>query len=109
MANVLPDGFADLEPFADWAIQGERARYAKRISSTMAELQVFYDATFARIDDALAYLERYEVDELPEEGKRLLWLYCALATVSFPVESWGQPTVPDAGAASIDAVLEPAI
>jgi len=49
------------------------------------------------------------VDALTEEGKRLLWLYCALATVAFPVEAWRQPRVPDAGASSIDAILEPAI
>ena len=75
----------------------------------MNELQSFYDAAFARIDDALAYLERFEVEALPEEGKRLLWLYCALATVAFPVEAWRQPRVPDSGASSIDAVFEPAI
>jgi hypothetical protein len=109
MANVLPAEFADLEPFADWAIHGERARYAKRIASTMAELQTFYDAANARIDDALQYLEKYAVDDLPEEGQRLLWLYCALVTVSLPVEAWRQPRVPDSGASSIDAVLEPVI
>lgn len=109
MTNVLPEGFSDLEPWADWAVQGERARYAKRIASTMDELQAFYDAAFARIDDALAWLERHAVDDLPEEGKRLLWLYCALATVAFPVEAWRQPRVPDSGPSSIDAVLEPAV
>jgi len=109
MANVLPAEFADLEPFADWAIHGERARYAKRLASTMAEMQAFYDAAFTRIDDALAYLERFAVEDLSEEGQRLLWLYCALATVSFPIECWSQPHVPDAAAASIDAVQEPAI
>jgi len=29
--------------------------------------------------------------------------------VSFPVEAWRQPRVPDSGAASIDAIYEPAI
>ena len=109
MANVFPAEFADLEPFADWAVHGERARYAKRLASTMDELQTFYDAAVARIDDALAYLEKYAVDDLSEEGQRLLWLYCALVTVSLPVEAWRQPRVPDSGASSIDAVLEPAI
>jgi hypothetical protein len=28
-------------------------------------------------------------------------------TVSFPVEVWRQPKVPDAGASSIDSVYEP--
>src|SRR5436190_7284764 len=38
MPGTLPAEFADLEPFAAWAIPTERARYAKRISSTMGEL-----------------------------------------------------------------------
>jgi hypothetical protein len=106
---TFPDEFADLEPFADWAVPTERARYAKRISSTMEELQAFYDAAFPRIDDALAYLDQHPLDALPEDGKRLLWLYCALMTASFPVEAWRQPRVPDSGAASFDAMLEPAV
>jgi hypothetical protein len=109
MANLLPAEFADLEPFADWGIRGERARYAKRVSSTMDELQAFYDAAFPRLEDAMEYLEKFEVDALAEDGQRLLWLYCALVTVSFPVEAWRQPRVPDSGAASIDAILEPAV
>ncbi|HEY6318720.1 MAG TPA: hypothetical protein VI462_12650 [Acidimicrobiia bacterium] len=109
MPTVLPADFAELEPFADWAIPTERARYAKRVSSTMDELQAFYDAAFARIDDALAYLGQFPLDAIPEDATRLLWLYCALMTASFPVESWRQPRVPDSGAASFDAVFEPAI
>jgi hypothetical protein len=38
-----------------------------------------------------------------------MWLYCALVTVSFPVEVWRQPRVPDAGASSFDEVGAPAI
>ncbi|TMK59225.1 MAG: hypothetical protein E6G60_14990 [Actinobacteria bacterium] len=109
MPNVLPADFADLEPFADWALPSERNRYDKRVSSTMVELQAFYDAAFPRLDDAMAYLEQYEPDELPEDGKRLLWLYCALVTVSFPVEVWRQPRVPDSGSTALNAILEPAV
>ena len=106
---TLPSDFADLEPFAEWAIPTERARYDKRVASTMNELQAFYDAAFPRMEDALVYLEQYSMDDLPEDAKRLLWLYCALVTVSFPVEVWRQPRVPDSGASSFDAVLEPAV
>jgi hypothetical protein len=109
MPDTLPPEFADLEPFADWAIPTERARYDKRVSSTMEELQALYDAAFPRMDDALAYLEQFSLDALPDDAKRLLWLYCALTTASFPVEVWRQPRVPDSGAARFDAVLEPAI
>jgi hypothetical protein len=108
--STFPTEFADLEPFADWALQGERARYAKRVSSTMDELQAFYDAAFPRVEAALDYLDGVPYDDsMPDDARHLLWLFCALVTVSFPVEAWRQPTVPDAGASSIDAVLEPAI
>jgi hypothetical protein len=109
MTNILPLEFADLESFADWAIPTERARYAKRIASTMDELQTFYDAAFARLADAMLYLEKVEVSEMPEDAKHLLWLFCSLVTVSFPVEVWRQPRVPDSGASSFDAVLEPTV
>jgi hypothetical protein len=106
---VLPPDFADLEPFADWAVPSERARYAKRIASSMDELQAFYDVAFPRLESATGYLEQLGLDDMAEEEKRLLWLFCALVTVAFAVEAWRQPRVPDSGASSIDAVVEPAI
>jgi hypothetical protein len=109
MPTTLPSDFADLEPFAEWALPTERARYDRRLASTMDELQAFYDAAFARMDDAMSYLEQFSLDALPADAKRLLWLYCALVTVSFPIEVWRQPRVPDSGAATFDAVLEPAV
>jgi hypothetical protein len=109
MTSTLPSEFADLEPFADWAIPTERARYDKRVASTMDELTAFYDAAFPRLDDAMSYLEQFSMDALPEDAQRLLWLYCALCTASFPVEVWRQPRVPDSGSSSFDAVLEPAV
>ena len=105
----LPVEFADLEPFSDWALHGERARYAKRMASTMDELQAFYDAAFPRMEAALEYLDQFPLDDLPDDAQRLLWLYCALVTVSFPVEAWRQPRVPDSGSTSIDEVVTPAI
>ena len=109
MPAVLPADFADLEPFAGWSLPSENERYAKRLSSTMDELQAFYDVAFPRLEAAAAYLDQFGLDALPEDAKRLLWLFCALVTVSFPVEVWRQPRVPDSGAASFDCVLGPTI
>jgi hypothetical protein len=106
---TLPPEFADLEGFADWCLATERERYTKRLASSMGELQAFYDAAFPRLPDALSYLDRFELDELPEDASRLLWLCYALVNVSFPVEVWRQPRVPDSGAAYLDLVSEPAI
>ncbi len=106
---VIPAAFADLVPFAGWALPTERERYNKRIASTMDQLQSFYDTLFPRLDDAIAHIDQFPLDDLPDDAKHLLWICCALVTVSFPVEVWRQARVPDSGASSFDAVLEPAV
>jgi hypothetical protein len=109
MSPVLPPDFADLEPFADWCLPTEAERYAKRLSSSMDEMQAFYDAAFPRFQQILTYLDDLPLDDLPEDARRLLELSYSLVNVSFPVEVWRQPRVPDSGAASMDAVVEPAV
>src|SRR5438477_9136957 len=109
MANKLPAQFADLEPFADWALPSERERYAKRLASTMDELQAFYDAAYPRLVGSTDYLKQLSLDGISDEDKHLVWLFCALVTVSFPVEVWRQQRVPDSGASAFDAYLEPAV
>jgi hypothetical protein len=106
MTTTLPPDFSDLEQFADWVLDTEAERYAKRLSSSMDEMQAFYDAAFPRIDDALGYLDGFDLYALPEDAKNLLYLYCSLVNASFPVEVWRQPRVPDSGAASMDCVVE---
>ena len=54
MTPLLPPGFSDLEPFvADWCLDSEPERYAKRLSSTMEEIQQFYDAIMPRVPAAI--------------------------------------------------------
>jgi hypothetical protein len=106
MAPTLPADFSDLQPYADWVLFTESERYGKRLASSMEEMQAFYDAAFARIDDALAHLDQYDLHALPEDAHNLLYLYCSLVNVSFPVEVWRQARVPDSGAASMDCILE---
>ena len=107
--TVLPAEFAELELFAEWSLATERERYAKRLASTMDEIQAFYDAAFPRLADALMYLDRFDLAALPEDANRLLWLCYSLVNASFPVEVWRQQRVPDSGAATMDVVVEPAI
>jgi hypothetical protein len=108
-AGSLPDAFQDLAPFADWCLETEAERYAKRLASSMDELQAFYDAAFPRLEDAMTYLDGFPLDALPEDATRLLWLCYSLVNASFPVEVWRQARVPDSGAASMDAVIQPAV
>ena len=104
---ILPTDFADLERFADWALPTERERYERRLACTMDELQAFYDAVLPRLEAATDYLKQVQLDGISPEDERLLQIFCSLVTVSFPVEVWRQPRVPDSGASSFDAVLEP--
>jgi hypothetical protein len=106
---ILPTEFGDLEPFAAWSLESEAERYAKRLSSTMEELQAIYDAAFPRLEDAMTYLDQFDFKALPEDATRLLWLCYSLVNASFPVEVWRQPRVPDSGAASLKMVIEPAV
>ena len=106
---AFPVTFADLEPFADWALRTERERYAKRLSSSMDALQAFYDAAFPRLEEMMVHLDGFELRALPDDATRLLWLCYSLVNASYPVEVWSQPRVPDSGAASMDVVVEPAV
>jgi len=105
---LLPPEFSDLEPFAaDWCLASEPERYAKRLASTMDELQALYDAVFPRCEAAMAYLERFPLHELPDDALRLLHLLYSLIIVSFPVEIWRQPFLPDTGTSSFELNEEP--
>ena len=106
--SPLPPGFSDLEPFvADWCLDSEPERYAKRLSSTMDEIQEFYDAVMPRVGDAIAYLEKFPLDELPEDAWRLLKLLYSLILMSFAVEIWKQPYIPDTGTAQFELRIDP--
>jgi hypothetical protein len=104
---MLPSDFADLEPFSGWCLATEPERYAKRLASTMAEMQAFYDAIVPRAEAAIAYCDDFDLEDLPEEVQNLLHLVYSMVMVSFPVEVWSQPRIPDSGSSTLDCVLEP--
>jgi len=108
MTAMLPAGFEDLEPYAArWSLATESERYATRLSSSMDDMEAFYTAAMARTDDARAYLDGFPLDELPDDALNLLHLLYSLICISFAVECWKQPNVPDSGAAYLDLVKEP--
>lgn len=105
--SLLPQAFADLEPYSSWCRPTEPERYAKRLASSMPEMLAFYDAITPRAEAALAYCDGFSFDELPDDARNLMWLLHSMVMVSFPVEVWHQPKVPDAGATTLDCVDEP--
>ncbi len=107
MSTRLPTEFAELEPFSDWCLASEPERYAKRLNSTMTQMQAFYDAITPRAEEAISYCDKFSLDDMPEDVLNLMHLLYSMVTVSFPVECWKQPRVPDSGATTLDCVAEP--
>lgn len=107
---LLPEGFGDLERFvADWARPTRRERYEVRLSKSYDELVEFYGALAPRAEEAMAHLDGLDLGALPDEARRLLWLLYSLILVSYAVNVFHQPKIPDSGSAFFDCVVEPAL
>ena len=99
----LPESFTDLEPLAAvWALATETERNQQRLTSTMTQIQAFYDTMLPRMEAVLTYLSQFSIEPiperaavLPEEAQRLLYLALAMAEVTTAVELYQQPGVPD--------------
>ena len=105
---LLPPQFAELESYATtWCLATEPERWAQRLRSSMAELQAFYDACFPRAEAAIAFCDRFPLDDMPADAERLLQLLHSLLMVSYAVEVWRQPEVIHCGSARIERILEP--
>jgi hypothetical protein len=105
----LPAQFFALEPYLDWDLATEPERYAKRLATSMAEMQAFYDVAFPKLNDVIEYCDKFAIDDLPEDARTLMHLMQSLIMISFPIEAWKQARVPDSGAAWVELIREPVI
>jgi hypothetical protein len=106
--TLLPSDFTDLEPFAvQWCLATEPERYARRLASSMPELQAFYDAFEPRAAAAIEYCDQYPLEAMPDAVVNLMHLIYSFINVSFAAEVWLQPRVPDTGSAYFTCFLEP--
>jgi len=105
---LLPDRFVELEPFAStWCLATESERYAKRVASTMDEMQELYDAAFPKIEEALAYCDKFPLDDMPDDARHLLQLVYSTIMVAMCIEIWHQPKVLNGADARLDRIAEP--
>ena len=110
MTGLLPAGFDELVCWVeDWAKPTRAERYAMRLSKTFDELGQFYDAVAPRVEEAIAYLDTLELEGLPDDATRLLHVLYSFVLVSYAVNIFNQPKIPDSGAAFFDMVAEPAV
>ncbi len=106
--TLLPEEFADLEPFARvWALPSANERYERRLASSMEELQEFYDAMVPRAEAALAYLDQFALDDIPDPALHLFWMLAALSAVGLAVDVFKQPRVPDTNGATMPWAYAP--
>ncbi len=105
---MLPGEFGELEPYAGkWCRATENERWNERMASSMHELQAFYDAILPRIPDAIAYCDKFPLDDMPEDAVNLLRLVYSFILVSFPVELWAQTYPPDTRGTDFVRLSEP--
>jgi hypothetical protein len=90
--RVLPEAFQDLTPHLAWALPTEHARRAKRASSSMAQIQTFYDDMLLRMDAVLTYLAQFPPENPPPQVQCLFLLASALAEIAPAIEMYGEQT-----------------
>ena len=106
--RALPAEFADLERFADrWSLPTEAERWAQRHASSIEDMREMYEAMFPRVDAMLVHCDGFPLDDLPVEARNLLYLVFSFVMVSFPVEVWNAPRIPDVGDATLARVVSP--
>lgn len=94
-ASTLPLAFAELEPFvAIWGHETTQARLNARCSQSMPEIRAFYDRMVERAEEAMAYVDQFPLNQLPEDASRLMSLVLALAQAHVAIEIHGQPRAP---------------
>ena len=105
MANRLPEGFSDLESYADWGEPTEAARMARRIGATMAELTDYYSVMLPRMEAIAAHLDQWDLSDLPDAEKPLLYMGMMYMEAAVAVELFKDPDVPESSPAEKLTVL----
>jgi hypothetical protein len=96
MSYTLPAGFESLEPFLQkWALPTQNERQLTRLNASTAELKAFYDGILPLMPAALEYVDKFNLGEIPDDGKPLYWMMLSMAEIAPHVELYrGDPKVP---------------
>ena len=87
----LPPHFEKLEDYSSWVLEDEVARRLKCAASSMEEIQAFYDSMLTSMDEILAHLNQYSLNDLAEPEKNLLSLALGFVEAAISVEMFEQP------------------
>ena len=78
---------------------------ARRIGASMAELTDYYSTLLPRMEAIAAHLDQWDLPDLPDEEKPLLYLGMMYMEAAVAVELFKDPDVPEASPAEKLTVL----
>jgi hypothetical protein len=92
-SSLLPGAFANLEPLArDWAVPTEQERTTCRLASDFSQIKAFHDAMLPQLEAIFEYLNRFPIDAMPDDCRRLLYMALAVAEVAPAIHFYrGEP------------------
>ena len=93
----------------DWARPTRAERYAVRLSKTVRRAGRVLRRHRAPRRGRDRLPRRLDLGALPDDAARLLQLLYSMILVSYAVNIFHQPRIPDSGAAFFDMVVEPAV
>jgi hypothetical protein len=93
----LPPEFESLEHFVDkWAVEPLSKRQRARLASSLDELRGFYSEMLPKADEAIVYLNQFNLEKMPSQAKTLMNLMLSLTEIAHSVELWKRVDQPDA-------------
>jgi hypothetical protein len=93
--NTIPDDLKSLLSLGDeWALPTHRQRQEKRATSSMQQLQAFYDALKPRIMQIGEYLDHLDTSELTTAQQRLFAMALMYMEAALAVETYGSQESP---------------
>ena len=92
----LPAEFSELDEYVEqWCNEGMAAQYSARLNSSIPEMQPFYEAVKARVDDIKAYLDQIAFEDYSDADAALGRLLIGWVPVAEAIEVFKQTRVPD--------------
>ncbi|WP_324742485.1 hypothetical protein U8326_03895 [Tsuneonella sp. CC-YZS046] len=86
MKEISNPAIEAIEAFLDdWAGATPAERVAKRTSSSMEEINAFYDSMLPWMEEILVYLNQYPLEEIPDEARGIANAALAMCEVDNPV------------------------
>lgn len=86
MKQISASAINAIEPFLkEWGYRTTAERVVKRTSSSMEEINGFYETMLPWMEEILAYLDQYPLENIPSDATSIADLALAMCEVDNPV------------------------